>query len=109
MSIQSVDFDQRNPSSVVHAAHESKAYLAGIVFTSAAIEYILAAWLRAFDILKFAKHKKKLTEHWSLKELNDLEPASITAEQPLVYRSRIMRIRSNETEISHGKRWRDLF
>src|ERR1700737_2601020 len=79
MSIQSVDFDQRNPSSVVHAAHESKAYLAGIVFTSAAIEYILAAWLRAFDILKFAKHKKKLTEHWSLKELNDLEPASITA------------------------------
>src|SRR5438045_2160355 len=49
----------------------SKAYLAGIVLTGAAVEYILAAWLRAFAVLKHAKHKK-VTEHWSLKDLNDI-------------------------------------
>src|SRR5205814_328995 len=40
--------------------------------SGAAIEYILAAWIRAFDILKRARHKKRLSDHWSLKELNDL-------------------------------------
>jgi hypothetical protein len=56
----------------IRICERSKAYLAGIVLTGVAIEEILAAWIRAFDILKFAKHKKKLTDHWSLKELNDL-------------------------------------
>jgi hypothetical protein len=43
-----------------------------VVLTGAAIEYILAAWIRAFDVLKYANHRKKLTDHWSLKELNEL-------------------------------------
>jgi len=51
---------------------QSKAYLAGVVLTGAGIEYILTAWIRAFDILKHVKHPKKLTDHWSLKELIDL-------------------------------------
>jgi len=56
----------------VRICERSKAYLAGIVLIGAAIEYILAAWIRAFDILRRAKHKKRLSHHWNLKELNDL-------------------------------------
>jgi len=56
----------------VRICERSKAYLAGIVLSGAAIEYILAAWIRAFDILRRAKHEKRLNHHWSLKELNDL-------------------------------------
>jgi hypothetical protein len=50
----------------------SKAYLAGMVLTGAAVEYILNAWLWTFDVLRLAKHKKKLTDHWTFKQLNDL-------------------------------------
>ncbi len=50
----------------------SRSYLAGIILSGAALEYILAAWIRAFDIVGHTSHKKKLTDHWSLKDLNDL-------------------------------------
>ena len=43
-----------------------------MVLTGAAVESILVVWLRAFDVLRGAKHKKKLTDHWTFKELNDL-------------------------------------
>ena len=56
----------------IKICERSKAYLAGTVLTGAAVEYILTVWIRAFDILKYANHRKKLTDHWSLKELIDL-------------------------------------
>jgi hypothetical protein len=51
------------------ACEASHAYLAGIVLSGAALEYILAAWIRAFVS---RASRKKLTDHWTLKELNDL-------------------------------------
>ena len=48
----------------------SRAYLAGIVLSGATLEYILTAWVRAF--VGRSTGRKKLTDHWSLKELNDL-------------------------------------
>jgi len=56
----------------IKICEHSKAYLAGIVLTGAAVEYILTVWIRAFDILKYAKHRKKPTDHWSFKELIEL-------------------------------------
>lgn len=53
------------------ACEASRAYLAGIVLSGAAIEYILTAWIRAFNIVRYTKHTK-LTDRWNLKDLNDL-------------------------------------
>ena len=50
----------------------SKAYLAGIVLSGAALEYILAAWLRAFVP---RSQRKRLSEWWSLKDLINIARA----------------------------------
>jgi hypothetical protein len=48
----------------------SRAYLAGIVLSGAALEYILTAWIRAF--VGRQTGRQKLTDHWSLKDFNHL-------------------------------------
>ena len=53
----------------IRACERAGAYLAGIVLCGAALEYILSAWIRAFDIPRMGR--KKLTEHWSLMDLNN--------------------------------------
>ena len=46
------------------------AYLACMVLIGTSIEYMLAGWIRAFPKLVYAQHRK-LTDHWTLKELNE--------------------------------------
>ncbi len=47
------------------------AYLAAIVLIGAGVEYMLAAWTRAFPEVVYARHRK-LSEHWTLKDLSEL-------------------------------------
>jgi hypothetical protein len=50
---------------------ESHACLAGVVLIGASLEYLLAAWIRAYPNVVYGRHRR-LSDHWSLKELNEL-------------------------------------
>jgi len=51
------------------ACESAGAYLAGIVLCGAAREYILTAWIRAFDVPRMGR--KKLIDRWDLIHLNN--------------------------------------
>jgi hypothetical protein len=53
----------------IKACEAVRAYLAGIVLSGAALEYILTAWIRAFDVPRMGR--KKLTDRWDMKHLID--------------------------------------
>jgi hypothetical protein len=50
---------------------DAHAYLACIILLGATLEYMLSAWIRAFPQTVYA-HRRKLTDHWNLKDLNEL-------------------------------------
>jgi hypothetical protein len=50
---------------------KARAHLAIIVLVGATLEYILAAYIRAYPHVVYSQHKR-LTDHWDLKNLNQL-------------------------------------
>ena len=53
----------------IRACELAQAYLAGIILCGAALEYILTAWIRAFDVPR--PGRRSLTERRDLKHLID--------------------------------------
>lgn len=50
---------------------DAHAYLAAVVLLGTTLEYILAAWIRAFPIVVYSRNRR-LTERWGLEDLNKL-------------------------------------
>lgn len=50
---------------------KGKAYFASLILIGTSVEYIFTALIRVYPEMVYTNHKK-LTDHWTLKELNEI-------------------------------------